>query len=209
MVDFTIRFNDNNNKDLTRGTIISSYKKNLISRSEATDLLVSQDYTDDLADFYISVADFEISSEAQDLRIGNAREEFLLSIKTESSTRDTLNKEGLRGENIDALLETWKLDIFKYQSIPSKTDLDKFLVKGIITEGQYRGYMQQHGYSSTITSFYLQDLSLDLTSPGRNPTRTDISTWYAAGEILEAEWRSEMASLGYSSKHIENYFRTL
>ncbi len=209
MVRFTLRFNDNNNKELTRGTIVSSYKKNLISRSEATDLLTSQDYTLDLADFYLSVADFEIASESQDLLLDNAREEYLLSRKTESVTRDTLNKLGLRGENINALLETWKLDIYKYESIPSKSDLDKFLVKGIITEGQYRAFMQRHGYSSVITSYFLQDLTPELGSPGRNPTRTDINNWYADGVILEPEWRTEMAAQGYSSKHIDYYFKSL
>ena len=209
MVKFTLRFNDNNNKELTRGTIVSSYKKNLVSRSEATDLLTSQDYTLDLADFYLSVADFEIASESQDLLLDNAREEYLLSRKTESVTRDTLNKLGLRGENINALLEAWKLDTYKYESIPSKTDLDKFLVKGIITEGQYRTFMQRHGYSSVITSYFLQDLTPELGSPGRNPTRTDINNWYADGVILEPEWRTEMAAQGYSDKHIDYYFKSL
>ena len=208
MANFTILFNLANEKELTRGAILTSYEEGLITETDTRTLLMEQDYSNDLANYYIALSDYNVDKKVSALVQDNLRDEFLLNIRSETSTRAELNKQGLLGAKIDALIDSWKLDIFKYQAIPSKSELDRFLVKGIITEGQFIYFMSQHGYSSTHTSWYLSDISTERKSPGRLPSRTDIERFYKKGLIDEPEYKRRMSLLEYDETDIDLFYKS-
>jgi len=209
MANFTIRFNAEGKNQLTRSAILESYREDLISHSEAMGLLTVYDYTDDLARYYLELEDFRRDKKLRDQQIDNLREQFLLSQLSITQVRDLLNQMGLRGEKITSLIDTWTLDRYKYETIPSKSDLDGFLVKGIIDEGRYRTYMARYGFSALMIDWYLADLAGDRAFKGRRPTKADLGNWYKRMAIDETRYRSEMGMLGYSPDYVELYFKSL
>jgi len=209
MANFTIRFNAEGNAQLTRSAILESYSEDLLSHSEAMDLLTEQDYSTDLAAYYLELENFRRDKKLRDQHIDNLREQLLLNQLTPSRVRDELNKLGLRGEKINSLMETWELDRYKYASIPSKSDLDNFLAKNIITEGQYRDYMERHGFSETMITWYLQDLAQPPAIKGRLPTRANLEEWQQKGLIGFDAFRQEMGKLGYKPEYIELYIQSM
>jgi beta-lactamase class A len=113
----------------------------------------------------------------------------------------------MRGAKIDALMDNLNLYKYKYDQIPSRSDLDRFLVKGIIDEGQYRSLMSRHGYSSLYTSWYVEELRGEITQGGRAPTKTDLDNWLKRKYITEDEYRIEMKALGFNDRYIELYLK--
>jgi len=209
MAEFTIAFNAGSEKELTRGAILESYTEGLISRSDATDLLEAQDYSEDLADYYLTLADYNREKSLQSQHIDNIRERYLLSLITAAQARGDLNSLGLRGDNVDVLMDSWDLDRYKYGNIPSKSDLDRFLISGVITEGQYRSYMSRHGYDTQVIGWYLKEMAGDIASGGRKPTKAELAGWFKKGHLSREQWRGEMAALGYAQKYIDLYEKTL
>jgi len=209
MANFTIRFNAEGNAQLTRSAILESYREDLLSHSQAMDLLTEQDYSADLAAYYLELEDFRRDKKLREQQIDNLREQYLLNQLSASGVRDALNRLDLRGEKIDSLMGTWALDAYKYAALPSKSDLDNFLAKGIINEGQYRDYMARHGFSSTMITMYIDDLSVEPIIKGRLPSRANLDEWRKKDLIHDAYYRDEMAKIGYKDEYIELYLKSI
>lgn len=205
MTRFTIEYNAETQKSLTQSTVLSTFKEGLISRTDARALLIEQGYSGDVADFYLENEEFKRDKELIDKQIENTRDSYLLNLITESTARTRLNSMGLRGTTIDTYLESWGLDKFKYETIPSKSELDRFLVKGIISEGQWRDNMSQLGYTFQRIQWYWDDLQVERERGGARPTKADLKRWLNAGRISQAEYRTEMAALGYHENYINLY----
>jgi len=209
MANFTIRFNADKEVQLTRGATLESYNEGLISRAEAKAILREQDYSDELAEYYLTLEDYNRDKSLQKQRIDNTKEELLLNRITSATARSRLNQMGLRGELIDIYLDTWELDRYKYASLPSKSEIDRFLVKGIIDQGQWRTVMERHGFSSQHASWYLEDLKRELEVTRRMPTKADLGAWYKKNTITQEQYYSDMRLLGYADTYIDRYFKSL
>ena len=209
MAEFTIKYNADTEKQLTRSAILESYREDLITKSEAKALLTAQDYSSDLADYYLLFEDYKQTKDLQDKKIDRLREQFVLNITTEVGARNSLNALGLRGSKIDDLMSDWVLDRYKYQAIPSKSELDNFLVKGIITQAHYTDLMSRHGFSPLHISWYLEDLERERTISARMPTKADLTSMYKKKAITEQEYITDMSRLGYSQKYIDLYLKIM
>lgn len=205
MARFTIEYNAANEKELTRSTILSSYKEGIISRSDATDLLTQQGYSNDLADYYITLQDYNRDKELQDKQIENTRDGYLLNLRTQAETRSRLNSMGLRGDTIDTLMESWDLDRYKYQTTPSKSELDRFLAKGIIDEGQWRENMTRLGYTFQQIAWYWEDILPERSGTTRLPTKAELKRWLEADRIDRDTYIAEMKTQGYADRYIDLY----
>jgi len=53
---------------------LSSYEKGLIDRTTSLSLLIAQDYSNDLADYYLTLSDYKIEQETQDLLFDNIKD---------------------------------------------------------------------------------------------------------------------------------------
>jgi len=205
MARFTIEYNAENEKELTRSTILSSFREGLISRIDANALLSDQGYSNDLADYYLTLEEFNRDKALQGQQIDNAKEEFLLGIRTAAETRNRLNAMGLRGETVQTYMDSWELDQYKYQATPSKAEIDRFLAKGIINEGQWRDVMTRLGYTFQYQSWYWQDAEMERSGNLRQPTKAELKGWYTSGRIDQEVYRSELKALGYADRYIDLY----
>jgi len=205
MAQFTVSYNASHEKELTRSAILESYEKGLISRINAKLLLTSQDYTDALAEYYLVLTDYKADQDTEDLLFENVRERFLLHDISETEVRDRLSKMNVQGEKIDALLANWTLRMYKYERLPSLSDLTDFLLRGIISEDQYRAVMTRHGYNPAHIGWYLHALKEPDAASPRLPSRTDLARWLKKNIISEDQYRAEMGRLRYSDIYISYY----
>jgi len=207
MANFTIKYNASHEKELTRGAILESYRESLITRIDASGLLQEQDYSNELADYYLTLEDYKRDKEVQKLQFDNIKEQYLLGLISSSHARTDLNKMGILGSKIDALLEQWELQLYKYQRLPSKADLDRFLVKGIIAENEYKELLTQHGFSFRHIQMYIDDMAEEVKAKGRMPSRADLDTWVKKKIITKVEYMAEMRLLGYDELYILKYLK--
>jgi len=209
MANFTIRYNASHEKELTRSSILESFREGLISRSEASGLLTDQGYSDHLADYYLTLEEYGQAKDTQKQIIDNIRDEYLLNIRSATAARDDLLRLGLQGDKVTALVDSWSLDRFKYQVLPSKGEIDRFLVKGIIDENHWREIMSRHGYTPEHIGWYLEDLRGEIELSRRMPTKADLEKWYSADLIDEGQYREYMSELGYSERFINLYLQSI
>ena len=69
---------------------------------------------------------------------------------------DELNKLNLPAHKIQYEMEKAQREKMKAQKIPSKTDLEKMLTAGVITEEEFRKNMKLLGYSDEWIDKYIQ-----------------------------------------------------
>jgi len=209
MAEFTIKYNAEGDKQLTRGVILDSFRSDLISRADAEELLTSSGYGKDVADFYLTNEEYKQAVEIQKLYIGILEDQYKLSMKSENETRSALLKLNLRGSKIDALMEEWTLEKYKYQDLPTRDELNSMLVQKIITEGNWREVMTRRGFSFEHQEWYLKLIERAVTVSRALPTKADITAWYKKELINEDQFRSEMAQLGYSDYYINLYLNAM
>jgi hypothetical protein len=208
MAEFTIRLNNSGNKELTRSIILSSYKDDLISREDALKLLKEQDYSDDVAEYYLIYTEYQRDTEIQKMYIDVIEEKYYMNLINENEAKSSLNGLGLRGTKTEALIEKWNVHKYKYEQIPSRTDMDDMLIQGVIDENQWRALMTRHGYGFTYQGWYLQLIDKYLISGSILPTKAELKAWLLAKIINKAEYRVEMSKLGYSEVYISNYLKS-
>ena len=209
MVEFTLKFNAGPQKELTRGAILDSYESGLINNATAKSLLTAQDYSSDLADYYLTLSDYKEAQQTQNLLIDNIKTRFLLNKITSSNATTDLSRMGMDSNRISALLANWSLEAYQYELLPSKTELTNFLLKGIITEAQYRGTMSQHGYDATSINWYLTEIKTETSLAARRPSKAELGRFLKSAIIQDSEYVIEMTALGYSQKYIAMYIADL
>jgi len=131
---------------------------------------------------------------------------FLLRDLSDAQVRDELSTMGLLGEKVEALLAAWSLEQYKHTRLPSMSDLEDFLLRGIITEDQYRALMHRHGYDANHINWFLEAMKQPTAAAPRQPTRTDLENWFKKNIITEGQWYDEMKKLRYGDAYISYYF---
>ena len=209
MAEFTIRYNAEGDNKLTRSAIQAAYHDDLISRTDALELMQSQNLSADAADYYLTLEDYKITQESIKINIDTVKERFLLGVDNETVTRSSLNKLGLRGSKIDALISNMSTDLYKYQALPSKAELNNMLINKVITEGQWRSVMTRQGYTFEHQNWYLALMKRELTVSQAQPSRSDLQSWYKKELISEQVFRAEMAALGYNEAYTTLYLKSM
>jgi len=208
MTKFTVKYNDRNNKDLSKAAILSAYEDGLMSETDTRAMLANEEYPTDLIDWYILMSDFKVQQVAVNLEKENIRDEFLLSNITSTTAKSRLEAVGVVSSVIGPLIDSWKLDLFKYESIPTKSELDRFLMSGIIDEGAYINYMSRHGFTPHVIGYYLSEIKSEQYD-GKQPSRTDLKEMYKKNAITIDEWTQEMKLLNYSDINISRYLKSM
>ena len=209
MAEFTLKFNAEGDKQLTRSVILDAFRTDLLSRSDAEALLIEADYSEDIADFYLTNEEYKQALDEQKLYLGIIEDKFKLSMETEAATRTALNKLSLRGSKIDALLDQWNFEKYKYQDLPTHSELNSMLIEKIISEGDWRNIMTRRGYSYEHQGWYLKLIDRAVTISKRLPTKADITSWFKNNLIGIVDYRSEMRQLGYSDRYIDLYIKNM
>jgi len=154
MAQFTVKYNKQHDKDLTKSEILTGFREHLISHEDAHSMLVDMEYDDNEAEYLLAYEQYKINKKLQEKMISGVERRFVNNIIDEFEARNRLGKLNLDGITIDILIDEWKLDRIEDIKQPSKTDLDKFLKAGIINDDEYRDNMRKLGYINKHIDWY-------------------------------------------------------
>ncbi|KKM79594.1 hypothetical protein LCGC14_1348280, partial [marine sediment metagenome] len=110
MTEFTITYNADSGKKLTKAQIVNGFDEYLLTYNEAKTMLTTIKYTEDQADFILTFTEYERTKKYNATVEKTIKKRFLLSLITEAQTRDKLNELNLPGEKVVILLNQWTLD---------------------------------------------------------------------------------------------------
>ncbi|GAI80002.1 unnamed protein product, partial [marine sediment metagenome] len=132
MAEFTIRYNQGADKELTRGQILTGFKEKIVTRADALILLQNIDYSEAQAEYFIVLEEYKEAKDYQDDLITNVKERYQNNFINDFEARAKLNALNLPAVQVNVLMDKWQLKRMVDVKLPSKTDLDKFLLNKII-----------------------------------------------------------------------------
>jgi len=145
-------------RDLTKTEILKLYHYRFIDQEKAKELLKGLGYSDDEAEYLILLEDYKLYNEIIEERLNTLRLLYVRGAIDDNKFYDELAKLNLPDYKIQYELEKAQREKMKTQKIPSKTDLQKMLMSGVITEEEFRKYMKLQGYDDYWIDKYLQML---------------------------------------------------
>ncbi|GAH88789.1 unnamed protein product, partial [marine sediment metagenome] len=91
MADFTIRYNQQGDKELTKAQILAGYKEKIFSKADTKQFLLDIEYPDALADYLILMEDYKEAKDLQDDLLSNIKDRYQNNMADEFETRSRLN----------------------------------------------------------------------------------------------------------------------
>jgi hypothetical protein len=154
--EFTKAYAASHDRDLTRSDIEQAYIDRDLSETEAIEYLVKTGWPRDYATFIIYRVAAKMDRDAREEKLELVKKQFVGNLISEAEARNQCVGLGFKVERINELVEKWRFLQWENTKLPSKTDLDKLLRNGIITEVQYKDTMKRLGYNDTFIGWYLK-----------------------------------------------------
>jgi len=145
-------------RDLTKSEILKLYHYRFIDKEKAKELLKGLGYDEDETEFLLLLEDYKLYNEIIDEKLKTLRLLYARGVIDDQKLYDELNKLNLPSYKIEHEMERAQREKMKVQRIPSKSDLEKMLMRGIITEDEFRKNMKRLGYDDYWINKYLQML---------------------------------------------------
>jgi hypothetical protein len=154
MAAFTVRYNQQNDRDLTRSQIENAYKTHLISEQETKTLLEEIEYPEAETDFLLAYWEWEKQKNYEDRVIDNIGDRYKNNLIDSYEVREELGKLAIEGRRVEILLKEWEVDKFVGRKLPSKTDLNKFYKNELLNYDELFQEYKKLGYSSRYARMY-------------------------------------------------------
>ncbi len=153
---FTEMQNTEQDRDLTKAEILSSYSKAIIGQGECREMLIDLGYSEDEVGILISMKEYTTVKEIKDREEKRIKKFFLAGAYTENQAINELGKLDLVGAEQDSLMKLWDSEKLAKLKSPTKKELDSFFTNGIIEEHIYVLEMKNLGYSQKYIEWYLE-----------------------------------------------------
>lgn len=167
MTNFTIEYNKDPSdaekdrkdrlKDLSKTDILRSYRKLIIGRTDARQFLWDLGYDNDELEVLIDLEDIARQEEIQDLQLTAWKRAFLTGQKDRTTVIGLIDGLDMTPQYRDAVLSKWDIEREAKIERPGRTDILKFLKKGIIDEPTARTELREMGYSEKYINWYIED----------------------------------------------------
>lgn len=210
MMEFTVLYESDEFSGITRSSVISAFKKDILTEQQLVEYLKNMGYAQAVVEFWVSMAKAEKASEEVDAYVDEITARYLAGIITLDQARDLLTRADLPSAFIATTINKLKSRQSDKSKIPSKTDLEKWLKLQLIDESDYAAYMTRLGYDRDAISLYLSEVALeqDTKKVKYLPLKT-YERWYSEGIISSGRFASILQSQGYSQTDINLQLQTL
>lgn len=144
---------------LTRSNIISAYQDRIITRDKASEYLDFIGLQQQVIDFYLLLADYEVEQQNNKFKLENIKETYIAGGMSRTEAIEALGKMNIVADYQEKLLGDWDEAISRKNKQPTKDDLESFFKGKIITEDEFRDEMSRLGYSRRYIEWYVKGLT--------------------------------------------------
>jgi len=151
LAEFTIRYNadeePSEERVLTRSLIERAYDLGLLNRSEAKQALQEIGYSEEKAEFVVSVIDMDKTMDQADDLTRVYMNQFRYDIIDEGTLRAKLQKLGLSDDMVEHYVRVAKELRERQEKIPSKSDIKNLYKYGYISRQEAKNALLRMGFS--------------------------------------------------------------
>ncbi|MBA7670742.1 hypothetical protein ES703_78889 [subsurface metagenome] len=157
MSDFTVKQVLKTQSKFTTADVISGYAKYMITRSEASSLLLDIGVRSENISFILTSADYKRDWKLTDDRIAAIRNLYKKEVYSPDTARGELLRLDLPAQRVDVLMEQWYID--EKDKPPrhwTTAQTLSFIKEGLITKDRGVKELQDIGYDSEHINIYLK-----------------------------------------------------
>jgi len=161
LADFTILEYADEDRNATKADIAKAYELGRFDENDVRDAIAKLGYPSWVADVLIARVDTKIANERANKIINWVHRLYVSKRITRSDAVTYLSEIPLSGSEIERYLDMWDVERRARASFPTKSELKRFFIRGIITEQEYRAELASLGYSSKYIDWYVADAYRD------------------------------------------------
>lgn len=205
MLDFTIAYEADELTGVTRASVVSAFKKGIITVQQLQGYLEDFGYTDEVVSFWLSMAVYEKTMAETDLLVQELENRYLMGMLTIEQVQTELNKYDLPASYIAEIISSLKLKASKKVKLPTKADLEDWIDLQLINETEYHNRMSMLGYTQEDVEIYLSKIAheKDTEKPKYLPVKT-YQRWFISGIITEARFTEILRKMRFTAQDIAN-----
>ena len=153
----------------TRDLLLRMFRWGMIDDAALRSGLIDIGIPEQAADFYVSNASAELAQEEMQRFADNLRKQYLQTTLSDIEAQAKLTGAGFTPTAAMRLVREWGIEYETAQAIkaanpkmPSKAEIDAWLVNGVISVETWIEYMQRDGYADTEIENYLVALAIKM-----------------------------------------------
>lgn len=205
MLQFTKLYNEDDLDGISRSSALDAYNKDIISKEQLTEYLTALQYSEDVVDFWVSVAEYNKTMEVVDNYKNSLINAYRRGAVSIPEVQQKLSEYGLSSDYVQKVTEELVLDQANKMRVPSKSELYSWLDTGVINEEQFADYMKQLGFPEETVGLYLTQYRLT----GKSGTRKYLpwkvyQEWYVKDVVSRSYAAEQLHNAGYSDDDIDN-----
>jgi hypothetical protein len=216
MTEFTVKYETSSEKDLAKTDILDGYRRKIITRADAEELLAELGYSDEEVDFYLNREDLKRAQGYSDDLVETYRKQFLSAMITESDARTKLNSIGVEPERINELITLWVEQKATKEFSPevlaeknlTKSEVVSGYVKGLLSREETDTYLTGLGYDPGEREFLLNQADYDKAKQVKDLSLSTYKELYTTGLLDKTAVTSALVNQGFKKEELE-YLYTL
>jgi len=173
MTVFTIKYESNADRELTKADILGGFADGMLSREEAVTYLNSIGYPDNTAQFLVSREDADRARVLTDKQVKSIRTLYVNKDLTDAQARMRLAALNLASTEIDVKLEEWRIDRDAKVKRPTQAQLDTFLLDDIIGVDEYKAGLGALGMQDKYIGWYTAHVLGDKAEAARKAEKAE------------------------------------
>lgn len=142
-------------RDLTKSDVIGAYTDNTITADEATNMLDALDYDPFEIAILLARADLKKQQRFEKEFVENVRVAFVGKQINDADVIGKLNTLNPPSGFVEERLLIWRLQRERAVTRPTKADIQKFWLAGIINDNQVIAEMSKRNYTKEYTEWYM------------------------------------------------------
>jgi len=146
MTEFTILYNQESERDLTKSDILNAYKRRLINKEETIQYLGAMGYESSEVDILISRINYDLELSRKKIVQANLKKGYIRGIYSEVQVTERFGELDMSAGEARELIELWDTEKKDQSRSLTRGDLDKMYKVKIIDSKVYRAELKLLNY---------------------------------------------------------------
>lgn len=196
MTEFTVAFEADEMTGITRGSVLSSFGKGIITEEQLKKYLEGFGYNPNVVDFWLSIAKHDKEMDIIDSVTEEIKQRYTMGLVTLEQARTELEQFDLPASFVAEIITRLQVKQSQKIKLPSRADLESWLKLSLINDVEYTGRMTQLGYTAPDIEMYLSEITREVdTSKVVLLSQKTYERWYQKQIINETRFRLIMTDL--------------
>jgi len=158
LTKWTVKEATAEDRKLTRSIIEDLFKRNLLKKEEAIQMLVDLGYRQEYAELIIAKAEYDKEKKIKDRVVNAVRKQYLEGLIDENDAIEKLSKINMLSDEIDLLIYEWQLEKEARQKHLTIHQLERVAKKGIIDRETFIREARKLGYTEQYADWLYRSL---------------------------------------------------